>query len=271
MTFSDRSSGVRSGVASLRAQNLRPASDRTCGPMSVELWPSLCTVASASGLPNTGLPMSTSPMKDRFLASVVARIAASLLALVLAPAGVLADPAESQAAATGSPGAAADVALRDYIIGPDDVLGIVYWRETELSADVTVRPDGKISLPLLNDIEAAGLSPEALRDRLVDASRRYVADPNVTVIVKQMNSRRVFITGEVEKPGRYPLTGPTTVLQLIAVAGGLREYADSKNIVVIRSEDGRAVSHRFNYKDVAARKNLRQNIELKPGDTIVVP
>lgn len=167
--------------------------------------------------------------------------------------------------------APAPASSSDYVIGPDDVLSVLYWREKELSGDVTVRSDGKISLLLLNDVVAAGLTPTQLRDRLTEASRKFVEDPNVTVVVRQMNSRRVFVTGEVEKAGLYPLTGPTTVLQLIALAGGLREYADAENISVLRVDNGKSLSFRFNYREVAARRNLTQNIELKPGDTVVVP
>jgi polysaccharide export outer membrane protein len=159
----------------------------------------------------------------------------------------------------------------DYVIGADDVLSVVYWRDKEMTTEVSVRPDGKISLPLLDDLQAAGLTPLELRDRLVEQSKRYIADPSVTVVVRQINSRKVFITGEVAKPGPYPLTGPTTVLQLIALAGGLREYADAKRIVIVRSESGRQTSFAFNYKDAASRRNLKQNIELKPGDTVIVP
>jgi len=151
------------------------------------------------------------------------------------------------------------------------VLSVVFWRDKDMTGDVTVRPDGKVSLPLLNDVQAAGLTPAQLRDRLIEASKQYFEDPSVTVVVKQMNSRKVFITGEVNKPGPYPLVGPTTVLQLISIAGGLRDYADSKKILIVRNEDGRPVSYLFNYKDVVSRKNLRQNIELKPGDTVIVP
>jgi polysaccharide export outer membrane protein len=159
----------------------------------------------------------------------------------------------------------------DYVIGPDDVLAVVFWREKDLSADAAVRPDGKISLPLLNDVQASGLTPEQLRVQLTAAAAKYVTDPTVTVVVKAINSRKVFITGQVGKPGPYPLTGPTTVMQLIAVAGGVHEFADSKNIIILRVENGRQVALRFNYKDVSKRKNLKQNIELKPGDTVVVP
>jgi polysaccharide biosynthesis/export protein len=159
----------------------------------------------------------------------------------------------------------------DFVVGPNDVLTIMFWRDRDMSGDVAVRPDGKISLPLLNDIQAAGLTPEQLRQAIQTAARRFVEDPSVTVIVKDINSRRVFVTGQVAKPGQYSLTGSTTVLQLIAMAGGVLEYADAKHIVVMRTENGQAQSFLFNYSDVTRRKKLKQNIELKPGDTVVVP
>ena len=171
--------------------------------------------------------------------------------------------ASAQTAAVTTPG--------DYVIGPEDLLSVVFWRDKDMSAEVAVRPDGKISLPLLNDIQAAGLTPSQLRDRLTEDARRYLEDPNVTIVVRQINSRRVFVTGEVAKPGPYPLIGPTTVLQILATAGGLREYADEKNILVLRSEGGRPVTYRFNYRDVSKHRNVAQNVELKPGDTILVP
>ena len=161
--------------------------------------------------------------------------------------------------------------MTDYKIGTDDVLSIVFWREKDLSGDVTVRPDGKITLPLLNELDAAGLTPEQLREKVRESAGKFVQDPEVTVLVKTMNSRRVFITGQVGKPGAYPLMGATTVLQLIAMAGGVNEYADAENISVMRTENGKATALRFNYKDVSKRKKLEQNVELKPGDTVVVP
>jgi polysaccharide export outer membrane protein len=159
----------------------------------------------------------------------------------------------------------------DYVIGPDDILTIVFWREKEMSSDVAVRPDGKISLPLINDVQASGLTPEELRLKVTEAAGKFVEDPAVTVVVKGINSRKVFITGQVGKPGPYALGGPTTVLQLIATAGGVSEYSKSEKIVVMRTENGKTVSHKFNYKDVTEGKNLQQNIDLKPGDTIIVP
>ncbi len=158
-----------------------------------------------------------------------------------------------------------------YVIGADDVLSIVYWREKDMSAEVTVRPDGKVALPLLNDLQAAGLTPDDFRDLVVAAARKYIEEPNPTIMVKTINSRRVFITGQVEKPGPYPLNNPATVLQLISMAGGLKEFAKGKNISVLRTEDGRQVVHQFNYQDALNRKNLEQNIELLPGDTVLVP
>ena len=178
-------------------------------------------------------------------------------------------PAGAAAASRGAAPAAAVPA--DYVIGPEDVLSVVYWRDKDMTTDVAVRPDGRISLPLLNDVQAAGLTPAQLRDRLMEVSKKYIEDPSITIVVKQINSRKVFITGEVNKPGPYPLVGPTTVLQLISIAGGLRDYADSKKILIVRNENGRPMSYLFNYKDVVSRKNLRQNIELKPGDTVIVP
>ena len=166
---------------------------------------------------------------------------------------------------TARPGA------HDYLIGADDVLTISFWREKDLSADVTVRPDGKITLPLVNDIDAAGLSTDQLRARLAVEAKKYLDEPNPTVVVKQINSKKVFITGLIEKPGSYSLTSPMTVLQLIAMAGGLKEYANGKDIVIMRTIAGRPTGFSFNFKEVAARRNLKSNIELQPGDTVVVP
>jgi polysaccharide export outer membrane protein len=182
-----------------------------------------------------------------------------------------ATPAGTQNGKPSTPTPAPLVVPADYVIGPDDVLSIVYWREKDVSSDVTVRPDGKISLPLLNDVQAAGLTPAQLRDRLTEVSRQYLEDPNVTVVVHQINSRKVYITGEVAKPGTYPLTGPTTVLQLIALAGGIGTYANGTKIMIVRHENGQQVTYPFNYKDVASGKSLKRNIELKPGDTVIVP
>jgi polysaccharide export outer membrane protein len=194
-----------------------------------------------------------------------------------AAASVAAVPSPSAPiASASSPAVPAPAALSTapsgYVIGTDDVLSILFWKDKDLSApEITVRPDGKVTLPLLNDVQAAGLTPDALRDLILEAARKYVEDPNPTVIVKEIKSRKVFITGQVEKPGPYPLNGTTTILQLIATAGGLREFADGKNIAVMRTEGGHQVVYGFSYQDILKKKNLNQNIELKPGDTVVVP
>jgi polysaccharide export outer membrane protein len=191
-----------------------------------------------------------------------------------AGAQAIAPSATQDRAATASPNTGLPEATTvppDYVIGPEDQLSVVFYRDKEMSADVVVRPDGKISLPLLNDIQASGLTPDQLRQKVSLEAKRFVQDPNATVVVRQINSRKVFITGAVEKPGAYPLIGPTTVLQLIATAGGVKEYANSQKILIIRKEGSAEKTFDFNYKEVVGRKNMQQNIELRPGDTIVVP
>lgn len=189
--------------------------------------------------------------------------ACAATAFAQAPAPAQPRPAPQAAAAVEVPA--------EYLIGPEDVLGIVFWKDTEMTADVTVRPDGKITLPLIGDIHAAGLSTLALKAQVEKAASKLQQDPSVTVIVKQINSLKVFITGQVANPGTFPLTGPRTVMQLISLAGGVTEYADKKHITVLRLENGRQQVFKFNYNDVAKGKNLAQNIVLKPGDTVVVP
>jgi polysaccharide export outer membrane protein len=191
-----------------------------------------------------------------------------LLGLVQPAAG---QQAVAQAPENGKAVAPAGVPLpAGYVIGPEDMLAVVFWRDKELSADVVVRPDGKISVPLLNDVQAAGYTPEQLADVLVKAATKYIADPTATVIVKEIRSRKVYVLGEVGKPGTVPLIGEMNVLQLIATVGGLLEYADKENITIVRMENGKEQRFTFNYKDVVKGKKIEQNIMLKPGDTVVV-
>jgi polysaccharide export outer membrane protein len=197
-----------------------------------------------------------------------------LLVAILGGLTTLETPATGQAGGPGGPAAGPAVTPPpDYVIGPDDVLSVIFWREDDLSAEVVVRPDGKISLPLLNDIEAAGLTPEQLRQRVAKQAVSFVKDPQATVVVKAINSRKVFITGQVEKPGSYPLTSKMSVMQLIAMAGGLKEYAKRDRIVLMRPEQGREARYRFDYNKVLEGKEGEdaQNLDLKPGDTVVVP
>jgi polysaccharide export outer membrane protein len=191
-------------------------------------------------------------------------------ALLMATSTVVAQQLTG-APGTGPPPAAAMVPPPDYTIGPDDVLTIAFWGEKDMSGDVIVRPDGKITLPLINDVAAAGLSPAELRERIATLAKKFFQDVQATVTVKTINSRRVFITGQVEKPGSYPLTTRTTVMQLIAMAGGVKEFAKTNKIVVMRNDAGREARFQFNYKEVVEGRNLAQNLEMKPGDTVVVP
>lgn len=158
-----------------------------------------------------------------------------------------------------------------YVIGTDDVLAVVFWELPSHGAEVAVRPDGKITLPLLNDIQAAGLTPDQLRASITTASAKFIREPAVSVIVKQINSRKVFVTGQVGRPGPYPITQPTTVLQMLSIAGGPSDFAKKGKISVLRVENGQTTSLKFNYSDVIQGKKLEQNILLQPGDTVVVP
>ena len=153
-----------------------------------------------------------------------------------------------------------------YTIGPDDVLTVFVRDDKDMSGDYVVRPDGKIAIPLLNDIQAAGLTPAQLREAIATAAEQFVKTPTVTVIVKNILSRRVSITGAVNRPGPYPLAGTMTLVHLIALAGGTLEFADEENVVVIRGSE----SFRVNYKRMKKGENLKQNLELKPGDVVIV-
>jgi polysaccharide export outer membrane protein len=160
----------------------------------------------------------------------------------------------------------------DFTIGPEDVLGLVFWREPDMSGDVTVRPDGRITIPMVGEIQASGRTPVQLTSEVQKAASKFiVGDVNVVVVVRQINSRKVFVTGRVTSPKSYPIIGPMNVLQAITLAGGLTDYADPKHITIIRNENGKPRTFNFNYQDVSRGKNLQQNIELRPGDQVVVP
>jgi polysaccharide export outer membrane protein len=155
----------------------------------------------------------------------------------------------------------------NYVIGPEDILIIRVWREPDLSGEHMVRPDGKISLPLVNEVEAAGRTPVELGDVIVKGLSKFMNTPEVNVSVRQINSKFYFLQGEVLKPGKYPLLIPTTVLQALVNAGGFQEFANRKKIVVMRGQE----RHKFNYNDVIKGKHLEQNIVLISGDLIIVP
>jgi len=175
----------------------------------------------------------------------------------------------AKAAAPEARGAAPEVPA-EYVIGADDTLHIAVWKEPDLSATLPVRPDGKISLPLLNDVPAAGLTPMQLAASITEKLKKYIADPRVTVVVTAMNSRRIFVTGEVVHSGAIPLLPNMTLLQALSSAG-FTQFANVKGIYLLRTENGRQVKLPFNYKEVVKGNHPEQNIMLKPGDTVVVP
>lgn len=154
-----------------------------------------------------------------------------------------------------------------FAIGPEDILSVRVWREPELSGTIVVRPDGRISLPLMGDLEAGGLTPDKLRGRITEGLSKYISNPNVAVSVLTVNSKTYFVSGEVTRSGSYPLVVPTTIMEAIAIAGGFREYADKKSVLIQRGPK----RLKFNYKDYIRGKNPSDNILLEPRDHIIVP
>ncbi len=157
-----------------------------------------------------------------------------------------------------------------YVIGPEDILDIYVWKETEFSRRVPVRLDGKISMPLVGEIQAVGLTPLKLELELIEKLKTYVEIPHVTVTVLEANSFKVYISGQVVKPGGYTLRSETNILQFIPMAGGFTEWANQRKILLIRKEGGREKRLFINYKKIVSGDDLSQNIVLKPGDTIIV-
>jgi polysaccharide biosynthesis/export protein len=177
-------------------------------------------------------------------------------------------PVPSMASSAPTKAATTD---ENYIIGGQDVLDVSVWKEPEVSRVVPVRPDGKISLPLLNDVQAAGLTPAALAAKITDGLKKYVTNPQVTVIVTTINSQRVYVMGEIMRPGAFPMIPGMTVLQAIASGGGFTQYARTKSVYVLRNENGKQVKYPFNYKEVISGKKSDQDILLKPGDRVIIP
>jgi len=190
---------------------------------------------------------------------------ALLLGCILVPGAVNADAQQSGA----SLGAAQEHATADYRIGNGDVLQISVWGEAELTKTVTVRPDGKISLPLINEVGVAGLTSSDAQTLLDERFSRYIKNPQASVIVSEMHSNLVYVTGKVRRPGAYPLAGSLNVVQLIARAGGLAEHAKEKHVYVLRQSNGSRVD--VNYKDAIEGRHNARDVELLPGDTVVIP
>ncbi len=174
---------------------------------------------------------------------------------------------EPKAEKPAMPSSGAPVDPSKYVIGAEDILFIKVWREQELTGFYAVRPDGKISLPLAGDIEAVGTTPDQLKQRVVTALQVVMNQPEVMLEVRQVNSKRYYISGEVNKSGPYSLVAPVTVLEALSMAGGLREWANPKKIVIMRKGE----RLKFNYKEVLKGKNMDQNVTLEPGDHIIVP
>jgi polysaccharide export outer membrane protein len=158
-----------------------------------------------------------------------------------------------------------------YVIGSEDVLYIHVWKEETLSKTVSVRSDGKISMPLIDEIQAAGLTPLQLKEILAQRLKEFLETPNVTVVVMEANSFKVYISGQIKSPGVYRLRSETTLAQIISIAGGLGEWANPSKIIIIRKENGKEKRFTINYKKIVKGEDLNSNILLKTGDTIIVP
>jgi polysaccharide export outer membrane protein len=158
-----------------------------------------------------------------------------------------------------------------YLIGPDDVLGIYVWKEPDLTQDTVVLPDGRITFPLIGEVAAQGSTVIQLRDLISEKLANYVTAPEVTVVVRESRSRRIYTIGRVNRPGPYPLAAAMTVLQALSMAGGFGEWADTKNVLIIRRQENEEKRLYFNYKEFIDGKHVEQNVLLKPNDTIIVP
>jgi len=178
---------------------------------------------------------------------------------------------KSDPKASASNSAAPAIMDTEYKIGPQDVVQIDVWKETEITRTIPVRPDGKISLPLLNDVQAAGLTAMELAGRIREGLTKFLTNPQVTVTVTQINSRRVYLTGEVTRTGALPLLPNMTVLQALSSSGGFTPFARMKDIYVLRVENGKQTKYPFHYRDVVKGKRPEENIILQPNDVIVVP
>jgi polysaccharide biosynthesis/export protein len=179
--------------------------------------------------------------------------------------------AVASAAAPAPTTAAAPVDPKEYVIGESDLLHINVYKEAELSQNAIVRPDGMISLPLVNEVKVGGKTPLQVQQELAQSLKAYLVDPQVTVTVVDVRSKRVFVTGEVIHPDAYPLLTPTTVLQVVAKAGGPTPYANLKGIFVLRNVNGKQEKIPIPYKDVIKGKKPDRDIQLQSGDTVVIP
>lgn len=184
-----------------------------------------------------------------------------------APANSAAPGRSDAPPAPAKPDSGVAVDPKTYVIGAQDILSIKVWREQDFTGLYTVRPDGKITIPLIGDVQASGLTPERLGDQLKQGLSNYINSPDVSVSLQAVNSKKFYITGEVNRPGEYMLAIPTKVFDALSNSGGFRDFANKKKIIIIRGAD----RLKFNYQDILKGKNLEQNIFLENGDTVVVP
>jgi polysaccharide export outer membrane protein len=203
---------------------------------------------------------------------VQAGVLVSLTLLCVASYGQAPSPAGVENALPVASGTASKAHDSTFVIGADDVLAISVWKEPDVSRSIVVRSDGKISLPLAGEIVAAGQTPLQLEQEITTRLKNYITDPQVTVIVQQINSQKFNILGQVTKPGAYPLSAAATIVDAIAAAGGFRDFAKKKGIYILRKNtSGVEVRIPFNYQDFIKGKNTSQNIAIQPHDTIIVP
>jgi polysaccharide biosynthesis/export protein len=198
----------------------------------------------------------------------------TVILLPMQPWAASGQDSQGSGAPTTQPTPAPGVKAHDdsYRIGNDDRLAISVWKEPDLTKEIPVRSDGKISLPLVGEIQAAGQTPLQLESEIAGRLKNYITVPEVTVIVEQINSKKYNILGQVGKPGEFSLTLSTTVMDAIAAAGGFRDFAKTKGVYILRQNaDGTQSRLNFNYKDFLKGKNLDQNVKIQPHDTIIVP
>ena len=203
---------------------------------------------------------------------------ALFLGVVVIGAGAIQSRAQAPAGAPATAASAQDMGASDkahdekYVIGNDDVLNISVWKEPDLTKAIPVRSDGKISLPLVGEMQAAGKTPAQLEQEITAKLKSFITAPEVNVIVQQVNSRKFNVMGEVAKPGSYSLTASTTIMDAIAIAGGFRDFAKKTGVYILRkSADGKQDRINFNYKSFIKGKNPEQNVKIEPNDTIIVP
>jgi polysaccharide export outer membrane protein len=239
----------------------------------------LIKASSSAGEKRQGAAMTMTQTRSRFCwtgliaASACLLISSGLWAQAGSGSSASAPASNTAPAAQNADASSTQAKPHDntFVIGNDDVLAINVWKEPDISRSIPVRSDGKISLPLVGEVQAAGLTPLSLEKEIASRLKNYISEPEVTVMVQQVNSQKFNILGQVVKPGSYMVVNSLTVLDAIALAGGFRDFAKQKAIYVLRQGSTGETRIPFNYKEVSQGKNMAQNIKLQPGDTIIVP